>query len=308
MQLFQACRRAWYLRNYRRLRPMKEPRVGALPFGSRVHSALEAWGDGTVGSPEVAWDALMAHEYAIAAETGSYVEDLDKESRLGRAMLEGYREWAEQEGIEADWEVVGVEVPLTDLLTLAVGTDGAPVVQVRVRGKLDRQIRRRSDGSRWVDDWKTAGNFGESTLISLERTPQLRLYMLLQRANLPEDVWVAGGVLTLLRKVLRTRTSKPPYYKRMVIGVNEHELDEYRIRTGAIAQQMLDVSTALDAGVDHRVAAPFTPSWQCQTCPFRHPCDLMRHTSEAAAEDILADLYVQADPLERYGHVEDDDA
>jgi hypothetical protein len=298
---FHQCRRRWWLGDYRKLRRIDEPPTGALPFGSRVHNALEAYGDGTVEDPAVAWKQLMAHEFAVdEANGGWHTAELDKESKLGYRMLEGYLEWLEETGEDAYWEVTGVETKLSHHLTITVDTpDGDQELVVLVRGKLDRRRRRKSDDAVYVDDYKTMGNFGEPAMLSLEMSPQPRLYRMLELQQAPEDQRTAGVSFTLLRKVLRTPTAKPPFYKRVTIEINDDEQEAYNVRLQGAVTDLARAKFALDSGADPRRAAYFTPGWHCATCPFKLPCQLMQHTP-AGAEDMLADLYTEGDPWARY--------
>ena len=305
---FGQCRRRWWLQTYRRLRRIDEPPTGPLPFGSRIHSALEAFYDGTVESPVIAWDALMQHEYAVAAANGNpFIEPLDKESKLGHRMMEGYLEWLEAEGEDAYWDTIGVEQAFSHELPMTVDIDGVPhEVTILVRGKLDRRLRRKSDGAVYVNDFKTAGNFGEPTMLTLWKSPQPRIYTRLLKAQDPASD-VRGVVYTLLRKVLRTPTAKPPFYKRVTIDVNAAEQEAYDARMEGAVESLVRVRIKLDQGADPRKTAYFQPGWWCATCPFRLPCDLMQNTPQGA-EDMLADLYTEGDPWARYladpGHEE----
>lgn len=302
MQTFQNCPRSWWFRVYRRLTPRARPVTGAMPLGGRVHAALEAYGKGEVPSPVLMWDALISHDYAVLASAGYATDDLDKDDRLGRTMLEGFTEWEAESGFYDKYEVVGIEQGLADRMELPE----VPGVEVRIRGKLDRVLRRRIDGALWVNDYKTMGTFSERDRTGLQRSPQARLYMMLARASLPQDQWVAGVAYSMLRKVLRTARATPPFYDIMEIAISDHDLEQYRVRMVAMIKKIAATVEALDAGTDHRVAAPFAPSWQCQTCPFRHPCNLMQDASLEAAEEFVADYFETGDPWERYGdHVEE---
>ncbi|HEX8321697.1 PD-(D/E)XK nuclease family protein [Longimicrobium sp.] len=296
---FAQCRRAWYLGTYRKLRLKDEPPTGPLPFGSRIHAALEAYYDLGL-HPAEAWKQLMAHEYAVAEANGNpFIEALDKESKLGHRMMEGYLEWLEADGEDAYFDTVAVEQALTHELPMVVDTpDGDTEVTILLRGKLDRQIRRKSDGTIYVADFKTMGNFGEPAMVTLYKSPQPRLYRRLLKANDP-DSDVRGVVYTLLRKVLRTPTAKPPFYKRVTIEISEVEQAAYDVRLEGAVSELARTRFALDAGVDHRRIAYFQPGWQCATCPFKLPCDLMQ-SSPQGAEDMLADLYTEGNPWARY--------
>jgi hypothetical protein len=298
---FHQCRRRWWLQTYRRLRRIDEPPTGALPFGSRIHSALEAFYDGTVDDPSTAWKALMAHEFAVAEANGNpFTAELDKESKLGHRMLEGYLEWLAETGEDAQWEITGVETKLSHFLTVTVDTpDGDEEVTVLVRGKLDRRRRRKSDGAVYVDDFKTMGNFGEPAMLALELSPQPRLYRMLELAQAPAEQHTAGVSYTLLRKVLRTPTAKPPFYKRVTIEINADEQEAYNDRLQGAVTDLARVKYALDHGADPRRTAYFQPGWHCATCPFKLPCQLMQHTP-TGAEDMLDDLYTEHSPWARY--------
>jgi hypothetical protein len=298
---FAQCRRRWWLQTYRKLRKIDEPPTGALPFGSRIHSALEAFYDGTVDTPLTAWNALMQHEFAVAEANGSpFIAELDKESKLGHRMLEGYIEWLAETGEDAAWEIVGVETKLSHHLPLTVDIDTVPhAVTILVRGKLDRRKRRKADGAVYVDDFKTMGNFGEPAMLALELSPQPRLYRMLEKAQAPAEQHTAGVSYTLLRKVLRTPTAKPPFYKRVTIEVNDDEQEAYDTRLKGAVESLVRVQIRLDRGEDPNRVAYFQPGWHCATCPFKLPCGLMQHTPKGA-EQMLADLYTEGDPWARY--------
>jgi hypothetical protein len=294
MQRFMSCPRSWYLGTYRRLRRKAEPPTGPLPFGGRIHTALELWeGDKGATPINIIWDTLMMYEYDEQRDRGGFLDGLDKENKLGLAMLEGYVEWANDE--TADWETLAVEAQLGDTITLEV--DGV-AVDILVRGKLDRRLRRLSDGAVFIGDYKTVGNFGEPTIMGLEMSPQGRLYMMLDAVA--GKAWVAGVVYTLLRKVLRTAKANPPFYKRLVIPISPLDVAAYRYRMIGVLKNMILAKYELDSGMDHRIATPFQPSWQCATCPFKLPCAEYQSTGKEAAEQMLEDLYVAGDPFERY--------
>jgi RecB family exonuclease len=299
MQTWQNCPRSWYFRVHRRLTPLKQARVGALPLGGRVHAALEAYQKGEVDSPVVAWDALIAHDLAVMTAAGMITDDLDKDDRLGRTMLEGFVEWEAESGFHDKYEVIGIEEGLSDRLTLPEFPD----VEIRIRGKLDRLLRRRSDNAVWVNDYKTMGTFSERDRMGLQRSPQARLYMMLAMKSYPPSsgVWVAGVAYSMLRKVLRTPRATPPFYDVMEIPISLYDLDQYERRMAAIVGHLVYTTEALAQGADHREVAHFAPSWECQTCPFKAPCDLMQNTSMEAAEGYIADYYQEGDPWERYG-------
>lgn len=144
IQTFQHCRRRWWLTYYRKLRPLEATVIGALPLGSRVHKALERYykkGE----DPVFVYAALMQMDAGIAMETGQDMTTLASEGELGKLMLEGFLDWSQEEGIDAVYEVVGIEEMLS---TRMLGG------QVEVKGKLDLRIKDKRDGSHLLRDWK----------------------------------------------------------------------------------------------------------------------------------------------------------
>ena len=274
---FSQCRRMWHLAEYRGLRRKdEEARTGPLPFGGRIHTALELWVKGKIEQPVDIWNSLMNAEYVWAEAQGFITEKLDKEAKMGHVMLTGLPEWMETEGFSA------------------------PVlVKVLIRGKADMILRRKMDDSYWILDWKTTSALAESVLAVLAKSPQTRIYALLAKLANPQLKFY-GGQLVLLRKVLQTAAAKPPFYAQLEIPISKSDMMAYRRRLNAAVQDMANVWAALQAGAHPDDVAYFTPSRpSCMTCAFRQPCDLMA-SYPAGAEDMLAQLYVHHDPFERY--------
>lgn len=308
LQIYAQCHRHWWLRTYRRLRPKLEPRTGALAFGARMHLALEQYYKGEQVNPVTAYDHLMAEEYALRASgtSGASEETLDEENRLGRVMLDGYLDWEAEQGLEAKYEVVAVEKPLSDTLEVALPEylpGGGGIVQVLVRGKIDRLLRRRADDTVFINDFKTAARFDSTTLSDLSRSPQPRLYLALEkndREREGDSTRVAGVIYTLLRKVLRTARSTPPYYLNHEVPIGPGDLAAYERRLRGSVGELVSTSRALDAGADPHEVAYFHVGWWCSSCVFRAPCSLYQDSGEEAAEQMLANDFVEHDPWERY--------
>lgn len=305
---FVQCRRLWYLSEYLGLRRKDEPRDGPLPFGGRVHSALELWGKGTIAAPVDIWDSLMAAEYVYAESQGHVTDKLEKEHQLGHVMLAGFPDFLEQEGFWAKYETISVETALTDHLMVPVVLNGEiHEVKVLIRGKADQILRRKSDGYYLILDWKTTSALAESVLGVLVKSPQTRIYATLAKAANPQ-LKFAGGLLVLLRKVLQTKTANPPFYGVLEIPISKVDMMAYRTRLHGAVQDMATAYQALEQGHDPDVVAYFTPSRvTCTSCPFKQPCDLMA-SYPAGAADMLADLYEKYDPFERYGKKHEEDS
>jgi hypothetical protein len=310
LQKFSSCKRSWYLGTYLRLRRVDEPLDGPLPFGSRIHAALEAWGKGRIGTPQDAYDILMQKDFDLAAKAGLFTDGLAKEADLGHIMLEGFPDWLDATGFDAKYEVLSVETKLSEILNIpaVLQPDGSYAdVPVQLRGKLDQRLRRRSDDAVLVNDFKTTSSLSPDTIGQFVQTPQLRLYLLLERQQAPKDQWSSGYAITLLRKVKRTKTANPPFYALVERSVSTPNLAAAAQNIRAQIIELLRTRDALDHGVKAELAAPFHVSWQCKTCPFRNPCQEMQDGNWAGARDMLTEHYVIGDPWARYNQDEEDD-
>jgi hypothetical protein len=293
IQTFVSCPRAWWFKSFLRLQPRKQAVTGALSFGSRIHAALER-GERGEDTLQV-WDSLIDTDMAVLLSSGFSSEDLEKEDRLGRIMLEGFLDWQDETGFHEQYETESVETALSMPLEIAE----YPEADVLLRGKLDRVLRRRSDGATFIGDYKTIGTFSERDLGSLQRSSQPRIYsMLLQHAR--PDEWVGGVVYSLLRKVQRSARSNPPFFQTLTVPLTAFDVEQHRVRIEGVTGTILRTVQRLTQGEDHRRVVPFSPSWQCSTCPFRVPCGLMQDTSLEAADDFLLDNYEVGDPYARY--------
>lgn len=282
---------------YRSLGPILDKRTGALGFGGRIHTALELWGSGEVETPAEAWHALMHHEYAIAAERGWDVVELDKEAALGLVMLETLPPWLESEGEDQEYETVVVEQKVSDLLH--VDTPAGEPVDIWLYGKLDRVLRHREFGTLLVADWKTTRSLEDAFKDSVEQSPQPRIYQALLAQELPGEN-IVGVRYTALRKVLQTARAKPPFIFNYDLMMSEYNVGQHMERVRAHVGRMVETKNTLDLGVPHSVAAPFNPTWQCKSCVFKNVCWTMQTTGMDAAEDMLADQFTVVDPMERY--------
>jgi PD-(D/E)XK nuclease superfamily len=292
MQTFQQCRRRWWLTYYRKLRPMETAVVGPLALGSRVHSALEARYKHSAGLVET-YDTLLSIDVANAMESGDDLTALASEGELGHLMLEGFIDWAEEEGIDADFEIVGTE----EILSMPMLGGLA-----EVKGKLDLRVRDKRDGTHLVRDWKTSAQLGAFTKWA-HLNPQLMLYQTLDYVNTPEDRRIAGGQYVLLKKVKRGPRAKPPFYELLDIRHNVFTLRSYWTRLQGLLSDMLTVHKALDDGGDHRQIVYPTPTRDCSwICPFFTACPMFDDGS--GAEDLIAANFVVGNPYDYYNEKE----
>ena len=297
LKQWSLCPRLGYLGQHLGLQPVSAPRTGAMPFGTRVHLALQLWGEsGWTIPPVKIWHRLMDREFAIAEETG-WEDGLDKESAMGAVMLEGFDEWLEEQGIYSQWTVVGIETKLSTVLTIEL-EDGQQI-DIGLYGKLDLLEQRNSDGALFVDDYKTTSSLTEDSIQTKLSESQLPLYVILTRRQAPE-MRVAGGVLTQLRKVLRGPRSKAPFYDRLEVPYSDAKLDAALRNVTAEASSIASIVDKVERGANHLDVAPYHPSWACKTCPFRLPCQEMQEGNFDGADRMLSDRYAEGNPLQRY--------
>lgn len=299
---YRQCPRAWYLGSFLGLRKIKETRYGPLPFGTRVHLALEVaekqqrWEE-----IDLIWNELMQNEFdhwktlKLPAP-----KELTWESKTGHVMVTGYMRWREEQHYDVNWEIIGIETQFGEYVDLAL-PDGRTAL-VLFRGKADIIMRRVSDGAIYILDYKTAANFSEDTLVKQENSPQGPMYIYLQRATGKGDpsLQAEGVIYDLLKKVQQSKAAAPPFYKRLVVPVTKARLSAALSNLAASAEDIVRVTEALLDGRDHLDVTPYNREWWCHRCQFKNPCLLMQTGNLLGAQDMLNDQYVQGDPMERY--------
>lgn len=306
----QLCPRKWWLTWFRGLTPRTKDVQGPRSTGTRIHIALG-------GYYSVALDpqGIMASTYAFALLNTEQVkdmetleaqfefdEDLDIRVRklqsdfdLERIMLEGYLEWIQETGIDAQLEVVGVEQYLEVDFPMYLPVDPGPV---KLIGKIDSRVRSRITGRRLFIDHKTVQSVRDATL-NMNR--QMLHYHLLEELTTPAGEQRCDGALyNMLRKVKRTRASKPPYFARVSVDHNKHQINSYREQLDTLIMDILNRTYSLREQPSRAIEiAPANPGRHCSWCPFMKVCTMFDDGSRVEA--ALDDLYEVKDPLSYYG-------
>lgn len=288
LSTFKDCRRKWYLGYYLGFGPKSVKPTGPLILGTRVHNALESYY--VTGEDPV---IRYVRDLAIERELLPYDADMkefESEGELGRIMLEGYLEWLEETGADADYETIGAEQMLSVPLF-----DG----RVQLQGKLDMRVRRRTDGVRLVMDHKTLASFPSITSTA-HMSEQGMMYQLLENLNgTPEQERCDGFIYNMLRKVKRSDKAKPPFYDRLEVHFNVHSIRSFWMRLHGTISDMLEVRRQLDEGMDPRAVVYPRPTQDCTwKCPFFHACPMMDDGS--AVEEYVDAFFEQHDPYQRY--------
>ena len=309
VQSFKWCRRNWWLSWYRGLTLPYENYVSAAATGGRIHEALAVMyvPDGVApGDPletllavqhrDVQAQALKRLE-AYGDDEVKVLDEVDEKLRqqfdLEQAMIEGYVNWISETGADSDWEVVGAEIYAEAPLEVP-----RSVFEVKLIGKLDASVRSRVNGVRRFIDHKTVGSL-QDPLLGLNQ--QMLHYHLIQWLSTPEgEKRCEGALYNMLRKVKRSRASKPPYYARHTINHNRHELETYRAKVTGVITDIINVEHWLEQEVSEQQLVYPTPSRDCTwKCQFLKVCRMFDDGSRVEA--ALEELYVQRDPLHYYG-------
>lgn len=297
---FKRCRRKWYGLFYRRLRLKRESPVGAPYLGTLVHGGLRAYYE-----DKIPWTDWL--DARIAAQLEDYPDEekgIVDQAELASLMLEGYFDWLEETGADAEYTLIGAErtldVPFTRAISIPLDEE------LVISGKLDRVIERRTDGARLYVDDKTVGSLNDLPK-NAQRAEQFLMYDLLQYVLALESgeefQRTDGGIYNMLRKVKRTVRAKPPFYGRHEVRHNVQELRSFWIRLVGEIEEIVRLRQRLDAGADHRHVAYPTPTRDCSwDCPLVHICTMFDDGSDV--ERAIEQLYEEYDPYERYEETE----
>lgn len=307
IQAFKTCRRKWWLAWYRGLKLRHESPVGARAIGDRVHRALKLWYTPTglpATDPRAALERFIVEDWtrlvqlfgAESTELLRVQKQFNDEATLERAMIEGYLEWVNETGRDTDYDVISseqyVEADISDMVSVDQKT--------KLIGKIDVRVRRKSDGVRLFLDHKTVGNLTQPRQLT-PMDEQMLHYHLLEWLNTSDGEERCDGALyNMLRKVKRTSTAKPPFYDRVEVRHNKHELESFKRRIIATVSDIYDVETALNDGTHHLDVAYPRPSRDCAwMCDFFPVCPMFDDGSRA--ESMLSQYYRESDPLSYYG-------
>lgn len=289
IQTFLDCRRRWYLSYVRGLKRREEKMTGPLALGSRIHLALENYYRTPGADLLDEWARLVEVDRLKLQSEFRDETDFDNEAELGRIMLEGYLQWNSEEGIDSDYDITSSEERLSATLL-----DG----KVELKGKIDQRVRRKTDGVRLVRDFKTSANFTDITKM-LHMNEQFLTYMTLEAMQRDEKDRVEGGLVTLLKKVKRTTSARPPFYEQIEVRFNIFMLRNFWSKLHGRLTEMLNVYQALENGADHQVVAYPRPTRDCTwKCEYNAICPMFDDGS--AVEAAIEVGYKPGDPYEYY--------
>lgn len=297
MKQVHRCRRKWYLGTYRGLRRRGSQDFNRpLSIGSRIHDVLAFFYEPGFNRDRGAAMTYFWHGVALDVDAHpTFDKDIEKEADLCDAILEGYFDWVEEEGVDSEYEVVApedeVEVPLIEGATLL--------------SKIDVIVKHVEDGTLGNLEHKTGGDFrlAERAQIDTQFLTE-HLVQFLRRIDQGEDAEsnsVRFVVLNMLKKSKRTARAKPPFYKREEVHHNVDELRSHWRHAAEVARQVLAMRERLDGGYSHHDVCPPNPTRDCTwDCPFKDVCLSGMMDDGSDYEGFLSEHYEVGDPLERY--------
>lgn len=289
IQTFKDCRRKWWLSYYRRMQPKQRDFTGALALGTRVHAALDEYYAQGVPLLVAHSELVSKDRLALEAEMRD-ITNLDSEAELGRIMLEGYLQWVEENGIDAELDIVSTEEKI--IVPLFNG-------DVELQGKLDMRVRRKIDGVRMFRDFKTVGGSLSEFANLAPMNEQVLTYMLLEQMKQGEENRSEGGIFTMLKKVKRTARAVPPFYEQIEVRHNIFTLRSFWDRIHGVIADLMRVRKALDDGESHSLVAYPSPSRDCKwKCQFFSICTMFDDGS--SAEQALTEMFEESDPYAYY--------
>lgn len=317
---FRRCRRKWWLGYFRRLTPVSDVQSLGLNrmVGVDAHGALQRYYAGDGDPLQYVREAAQRRRETLEAQADedSPVNDQDlkliaKAEELTLAMIEGYLEWVAEEGVDQGLTVRSTESEIA--INLYDVAPRSPVARAGIGlvGKLDARFHRDWDGAIFFMDHKTVGNLSELPKWAHLDTQLLHYHLLeylefLRRGADAEEIEATrtdGGVLNMLRKVKRTASANPPFYGRHEVRHNLEELRNHWRHVLGEVTRIMEAESALRAGVPHHEVCPPTPKRDCTwDCDFFALCHLLDDGSDA--EGMIAELYKEHDPLERYTSLE----
>jgi hypothetical protein len=264
--------------------------TGALALGSRIHEALDMYYSKDIPLLE-AHSQLIDIDKKILVESYRDTYDLESEAELGRIMLEGYLQWVEENGIDAELEMISTE----EIISMPL-LDNSVVLQ----GKIDMRVRLKADGVRMFRDFKTVGGSFTDFASMAHMNEQILTYMMLETAQNKEGERSEGGIFTMLKKVKRSANARPPFYEQLEVRHNVFALRSFWQRIHGTLSDMLNTRKALDEGGDHRFVAYPRPSRDCKwKCQFFTICPMFDDGS--AAEAAIEDAFEVSNPYAYYG-------
>lgn len=293
---WRRCKRKWYLGTYRALTRRSFEFNKPLTIGSRLHDVLQFYYQpGLDREPELAMEHFRKKLAEDVEKHPAREEELKKEGALVEAMLEGYFEWLEEEGADAELEVIEPEVEMEAPLI-----DGSTILS-----KIDARVRNVETGKHGAIEHKTAASLTDPVRRFQVDTQLLTEHLVEFLTMLSEDGAEENRaqfvLYNMLKKSKRTARAKPPFYARYEITHTVEELRNHFKHMARQAHEIQEARSQLDAGADHHDVCYPNPTGDCTwDCEFRDVCLPGLLDDGSNPEEMIDDMFKVEDPLERY--------
>lgn len=315
LQTFKRCRRKWWLAWYRQLMLQTEDFTSVRATGTRVHRALAYWyvpdGERRV-DPRDALERVIVDDWTKVAklaqerhtsdeQLGELAVEFAQATNLERAMVEGYVQWLEETGADAELRIIDSETPLVVDVEVDMGPDYLHETRpAQFIGLLDVRATRTTDNVKLFIDHKTVGDL-TAPVVTLPQNEQMLHYHLMEFLSLEDsDSRCDGALYNMLRRVKRSARAKPPFYDRIEVRHNKFELESYRRRALSATREIMVTIDRLERGEEHIDVVYPSPNPECRwSCDFFAVCNLLDDGSRGV-DDMLNALYRPTNPLERY--------
>lgn len=260
-QRFQWCRRSWmngYFLSLTLPTNPEAPASGKRDIGTIFDLGIRYYYGFPSVHPLDTWARLKAEHIA---DHGELTKEWDQVYSLTYRMLEGYLEWIEDEGHDAGEITVGTEVECTLYLGEILGDD------VYLQIHVDRLVYDTTWDEWIIDDTKTVDTLAKDQQFQVEDQLVTYAYVLSRVLGFP----IRRARHNMARKVKRTGTAKPPFYGRVELNYNEHQIGAHEKNLYGEITRLVDAAQSLERGVDHHLVAPPAPSrdctWKCDFLP-----------------------------------------
>lgn len=308
------CPRKWYFQYFLKIYRKRNILNQSATIGDFCHAAAEQlYRDGADPVAVVVFEAEVLREkqrnlMLSATDDGKIkhqenIETIDKAEAFAVKMMEGYVEWLAETGADSGLTLIDTEKELAVPLPVAYLAELAGE-ELFMLAKLDQRVHNAQTDSRQFLDHKSVDQFTTREKWA-HLDPQFLWYAtveLLDNQASGDNTWTDGGIMNMMRRVKRTGTAKPPFYKRLELKYSIHQLRSYFERVTGEILRIIQSEQALTRGTSHRTVCPPSPTPDCPwDCPYMQLCSIVDDGSDSTG--FIETAFEIGDPLDRYDTV-----
>lgn len=238
----------------------EQPLTGQRDTGTLTHLGVAALYRGED------WRETLFREQHEHEKLGPLSPEWVKVYELANRMVEGFEQWRDETGADAQEEVLHVE----QRWRIHAGTFHGDEVYITIGPDL--VVRNKVTGLITVDDWKTVASLEPPATLAFD-DQKLTYGWGLEAHGLKPHTFRH----TQLKKVLRTSRAKPPFYARHEVTYSEDQRELHARHLRGTISRMVASAQAVEADPDahHDWLYP-TPNRDCSwDCDFVRLCPMM---------------------------------